>query len=324
MKTANEFSPFPALMKDFSRIILPLIVCSLFLWQGPCYAQQLPHFSQYMQNDFVINPAVAGSYDYSPILLTFRSQWTGFNDAPMTQTVSAHTSLLETMGVGGFLFNDKTGPISRMGLQLAYAYHLRVGSRSWLSFGVGGMMYQHSIDKSLITLDEPDDAAMLGDKNRKFMADAVFGMKYIFEGFYFGFSAPQLVQSELKINDSNLNKLVRHYFVNTGYNIKISDNFGLEPSVLFKAISSAPMQLDANLKFIYKDMVWLGTSFRNSDAAIVMVGLKKNNFQFGYSYDATLSEIKKYSSGSHEIVLGLLVTDVGKTLKKMGNSRAKY
>jgi type IX secretion system PorP/SprF family membrane protein len=234
------------------------------------------------------------------------------------------SSILQNMGVGGFLFNDKTGPINRMGLQLAYAYHLRTGAKSYLSFGVGGMMYQHVLDKSLITLDELDDNAMLGDKTRKFMADAVFGMKYTFEGFYFGFSAPQLIQSELKINDNNLNKLVRHYFVNTGYKININEDFGIEPSILFKAISAAPIQLDGNLKFIYKDMLWLGTSFRNGDAAVVMLGVKKSGFQFGYSYDATLSEIKKYSSGTHEIVLGLLITDMEKTLKKINNSKAKY
>lgn len=288
------------------------------------FSQQLPHFSQYMQNDFVLNPAVAGSYEYSPVLLAFRSQWAGFNDAPTTQTVSAHTALLQNMGIGGFLFNDKTGPISRMGLQLAYAYHLRTGAKSYLSFGVGGMMYQHILDKSIITLDEPDDNAMLGDKTRQFMADAVFGLKYTYDGFYFGFSSPQLLQSELKINNSDLNKLVRHYFVNTGYKINVNEDIGIEPSILFKAISSAPIQLDANLKFIYKDMLWLGTSYRNGDAAVIMLGVKKNSFQFGYSYDATLSEIKKYSSGTHEIVMGIIITDMEKALKKMSNSRAKY
>lgn len=309
-----------------AKIFLSAIILAIFsftnLKEG--WAQQLPHFSQYMQNDFVLNPAVAGSYDYSPILLTFRSQWTGFNDAPTTQTVSAHTALFQNMGVGGFLFNDKTGPISRMGLQLAYAYHLRAGAKSYLSFGVGGMMYQHILNKSLITLDEPDDNAMLGDKTRKFMADAVFGMKYTYEGFYFGFSAPQLVQSELKINDSKQNKLVRHYFVNTGYKININEDFAIEPSVLFKAIATAPMQLDGNLRFIYKDMLWLGTSYRNGDASVIMLGVKKNSFQFGYSYDATLSEIKKYSSGTHEIVMGMLITDMEKSLKRMSNSKAKY
>lgn len=306
---------------SYSTLVTTIIILFSI---GLLQAQQLPHFSQYMQNDFVLNPAVAGSYDYSPVLLTFRSQWTGFNDAPVTQTVSAHTSLLKNMGLGGFLFNDKTGPISRMGLQLAYAYHVRAGAKSYLSFGVGAMMYQHVLDKSLITLDEPDDNAMLGDKTRKLMADAVFGIKYTYEGFYFGFSAPQLIQSELKLSNSNLNKLVRHYFVNTGYKININDDVALEPSILFKAISAAPMQLDGNLKVIYKDMLWLGSSFRNGDAAVIMVGLRKNSFQFGYSYDATLSEIKKYSSGTHEIVLGLVITSTDQMLRKMNSSKAKY
>ena len=311
-------------MKTKKILMMGVMLLTCFALYLPSFSQQLPHFSQYMQNDFVLNPAVAGSYDYSPVLLTFRSQWTGFNDAPTTQTVSAHTSIFENMGVGGFLFNDKTGPISRMGLQLAYAYHLRVGAKSYLSFGVGAMMYQHVLDKSLIILDEADDNAMLGDKTRKFMADAVFGMKYTYEGFYFGFSAPQLIQSEIKINSDWMNKLVRHYFVNTGYKININDDLGIEPSVLFKAVAAAPMQLDANLKFMYKDMIWLGTSYRNGDAAVIMLGVKKGGFLFGYSYDATLSEIKKYSSGSHEIVMGLAITDMEKMLKKNSGSKAKY
>lgn len=311
-------------MKTKTDLFKSTVAVALLCISQNIFSQQLPHFSQYMQNDFVLNPAVAGSYDYSPILLTFRSQWTGFNDAPTTQTVSAHTGLNKTMGVGGFLFNDKTGPISRMGLQLAYAYHLRTGPKSHLSFGIGAIMYQHVLDKSLITLDEQDDNALLGDKTRKFLADAVFGVKYQFEGFYLGFSSPQLIQSELKINTSKENKLVRHFFVNSGYKINVTEDFVIEPSVLFKAITTAPMQIDGNLKFIYQDMIWIGTSYRDADAAVIMVGIKRGSFQFGYSYDATLSEIKKYSSGSHEIVMGMLIADLEKSLKKMNNSKAKY
>ena len=57
------------------------------------FAQQLPQFSQYMYNMISINPAYAGSREVMVVNLLNRNQWIGVEGAPITQTLSAHSSL---------------------------------------------------------------------------------------------------------------------------------------------------------------------------------------------------------------------------------------
>ncbi|MFH1320190.1 MAG: type IX secretion system membrane protein PorP/SprF [Bacteroidota bacterium] len=289
-------------------LLIPIIIVTLCSTFSYTYAQQLPHHSQYMFNDYFINPAVAGSKDYNPAMLTFRNQWIGIDDAPITQTLSVHGSWSEKVGIGGIIINDRTGPVHQTGLQLSYAYHLSVSNEAKLSLGLAGMFYQHVIDKAEITLDEPNDNAILGGVEKKYIPEASFGAYFYSKKYYVGFSVPQLFQHKVdydKDDDLNFNKLVRHYFLTAGYYLKINEDLHAEPSFLFKVVAHTPIQFDINAKVIYKETVWLGTSYRNKESIVIMLGAKKNNFSLGYSYDITLTNIKKYSSGSHELFIGM-------------------
>src|SRR5690554_2796669 len=84
-------------------------------------AQQLPQYSQYILNDYVINPATAGVDDFYEAKTNFRSQWVGITEAPRTYILSVNGPLEhEKMGVGGYLFVDRTGPTQRTGFDLSY------------------------------------------------------------------------------------------------------------------------------------------------------------------------------------------------------------
>jgi len=289
----------------------------LFISATPCvYGQQLAYHSQYMFDGYLLNPAHAGSKDHIPVMLSFRNQWTGFTDAPRTMTLSAHGKLKENMGIGGGLFNDQTGPTSRSGGMLSYAFHINM-DKSKLAFGVSAMFFQYKLDKSKLTTDQPDDLAIQGEVEKQIVPEASFGILYYGERFYLGVSVPQLIEMKANVGKTNnLNKMTRHYFVTGGYKFKINNDFEIEPSVLMKATAAAPVQLDFNSKFHYKKFIWLGASYRSAESVIIMLGVSKNNFSFGYSYDATLTNIKKYSTGSHEIFIGYNfgVKQVGKAM----------
>ena len=286
------------------RIIYILLVG---LITNTAAGQQLPHLSQYMFNDFFMNPAVAGTKNYSPLMLTIRNQWTGLNDAPTTQTLSFHSPIFKDMGLGGIIVNDKTGPVSQTGIQLSYAYHLSLKQNSYLSFGLSGLLYQHVFDKDLIILDDPNDQAMQGGgKEKSIVPEASFGVHLYGKKYYVGFSAPQLFQSKVKCDrgsEQQINRLVRHYFVMGGYKFNLNEKFQIEPSLLFKAIVNAPVQVDINAKFIYMEMVWAGLSYRSQESIVAMLGFEYKKFSLGYSYDYTLTTIRKYSTGSHELFL---------------------
>lgn len=283
------------------------------------FSQQLPHYSQYMFNPFLINPAIAGTTEDMQAQIGFRSQWAGFTDAPQTGVASFHTSLLDNMGAGGILFRDKTGPITRTGAELVYSYRLNINEQVKLSFGLEGMIYQHVLDNDALTLDQPSDQAVLGGQVKDVLYDADAGIYLYSAHFFTGISVPQVIQSKIDMSElnSDLNRLARHYFFHIGYDFNISEEFALQPSVLFKAIVQAPAQVDINAKLIYKEFVWLGLSYRHRESTVVMLGIQKGRFLTGYSYDITLSNIRRYSSGSHEIMVGM---NIGKGIKESKSS----
>lgn len=276
-------------------------------------AQQLPLYSQYMMNAFLLNPAIAGSVDYFPIRLTARQQWVGINDAPSTQALSAHYLFeYQKLGVGGYIFNDNFGPMSRIGIQACASYHLPLtGISSKLGIGFALKGFQFKFDESKLKAIDDADPALSYSTITKFVPDADFGV-YLYNNKYFvGISATQLVQLNIDFGDSSIDKnaIIRHYYAMGGYKFTLNDDFDVEPSLLFKGTMQTPWQIDFNVKAYYKRMYWLGVSYRSSKDIVAMLGVKIKKYYLGYAFDYTLSNIKRYTSGSHEILLGINITE---------------
>ena len=286
--------------------ILKLIVFVFIAKAG--FSQQIPLTSQYMFNDYLLNPAVAGSKDYLSASLSVRSQWTGLEGAPRTQFFSMHSKLGEKMGVGGFVFNDETGPVSERGIQLSYAYHLSLSDKSKLSFSVAGMLFFHDINRAYLRAEEANDNTLSTMLVKAVSPDINFGMMYYNEKLKIGLSSPQLLQNNIyggQENGTNLNQLSRHYYLFGEYEINVSDKFDVVPSTLLKYVQGAPMQFDFNVRGVLNKKYWLGVSYRYNNAIAGLIGFNYKKLSFGYAYDYAMTDLNDYSSGGHEIFLSL-------------------
>jgi len=290
------------MMKKIYLILVVIISVNI------AQSQQLPLYSQYFMNKFLVNPAITGNVDYVPIRLTARQQWVGMDNAPSTQAISAHTLLgNKKMGVGGYIFADRIGPETKIGVQASYSYIIPLNSiDSKLSFGIAARAFQYKMDYTILSPIQENDPTLNSTIETTFVPDADFGVYLQNEKYYVGLSANQLIQLPIEIAEQSIDKnsMVRHYFLMGGYLFTISNEFKLEPSVMFKATERTPAQADINIRGIYKDNYWVGLSYRSSNDIIAMIGLKIDKFIFGYAFDYTTSDIKTYSSGSHEIMLG--------------------
>lgn len=294
--------------------IIVIFICILLLAPAGLQSQQLPHFTQFMFNDYVLNPAVAGTKDYYQVRSNSRFQWAGIVDAPQTISLSLNgPHSTRPMGFGGYLYNDVTGPTSRTGLYGTYAYNIAIKGEVRLSMGLSFGIMQNKIDGTEITLHDPNDLAMQGGVTSTVVPDASVGFYFYASSWYAGFSAFQLFSNNLKVYDekNGLNKLKSHFYLLGGYQYDINDQFSIEPSVIIKAMSPVPIQIDLNAKVTYQEMVWLGLSYRSKDAASVLVGyIHDKRYYFGYSYDFSTSDIRNYNSGSHEIMIGIRFTSL--------------
>jgi len=268
-------------------------------------AQQLTFNSQYMLNQYLINPAAAGTQDYMQISAGFRQQWAGFKGAPSTQTISANTKLKDNMGVGGILYNDVTGPLRNIGFQGSYAYHMQINDDSKLALGLSMSLTQHILDASQFVLHHEVDNTLNGASQKSFNPDATFGAYYYSDNYFVGLSVPQLLQGKYKFGNllDDFNRQVRHYYLSGGYTFEAGENFEIQPSLLLKYAANSPLQFDINSRVFYKKNLWAGLSYRSNESAVAMFGMKRDQFIIGYSYDYILSNIRNYSAGTHELYL---------------------
>lgn len=287
------------------RIIIVLVV---LISASTLFAQQQPLYSQYMFNRFLLNPAITGNVDYIPIRLTARQQWVGITGAPSTQAISAHTLLgNKNMGVGGYIYADRFGPETKIGIQASYAYIVPLNAwNSKLSFGLAVKAFQYQLDYTAMDAIDDGDNALSGESKPVFVPDADFGVYLEGERYFAGISAAQLIELPIKMEGEEVekNSMIRHYYLLGGYKFQVGEQFELEPSILAKGTERTPFNLDVNVRGIYLENYWAGVSYRTSGEIIGMVGIKYNGFIFGYAFDYSTSEIKNFQSGSHEIMIG--------------------
>ena len=293
-------------------------------------AQQMPLYSQYVMNKYMLNPAVTGHDGYTSFNLTARQQWLGIKGAPATRSFSGQTRLLRRshvvksrsvnnrslkpstngrVGLGAFIFNDRNGAVDRTGFQASYAYHIFV-KETQFSFGLSAGVFQFRIDQEDLIFGEEDPfAANL--KKVTYVPDANLGFYVSNPLYYAGISVNQLFQSYLKIGNRQFEefKMIRHYYLLGGYRFELNNNYTLEPSMLFKGTENKSFQLDIGARILYNNDYWGGLVYRTSGTLIMLAGVRINQLYIGYSFDYMLSAIQKHTYGSHEIILALKLGD---------------
>lgn len=292
--------------------------------------QQVPQFTQYMFNDFVTNPAVAGTKEYYQARSNNRYQWVGIVDAPRTYMLSLFgPDKKYDMGYGGYAFNDVTGPTSRTGIYGSYSYNFRVHEDIRVAFGLSAGVLQFKVDGSKVILHDLSEDPSFGKAMYvEYVPDATFGGYVYAKNYYGGFGISQLFGNKIKFKELialDKNALKRHVFLNGGYFYEINPDFAVEPSLMIKAVAPVPIHFDISARLIYKEIGWFGLSFRSgykegtTDAVSVILGYNhENQLLFGYSYDITFSNIRRYSSGTHELMIGFRFNKI-----KQSVSRAK-
>ena len=279
------------------------------------YSQQLPQITQHMINNYAINPAVAGMYDYYQVKTTIRNQWVGITDAPRTTVLSIYGKKSEHVGLGGLVFNDQTGPTSRIGGAASYTYSFPMTQSVKMSFALSGGFTQFKITRNGLNPQVKEDILMKGSDLVRSTPDATFGFNVYGDKWYFGAAIPQLLSMNLNLIDDDFKEdynmkseaeLVRHIYVLGAYKHSFNPFWSIEPSLLLKGVKAAPLQADFGVKTTYDDRLWFGMDYRNNGEMAVLLGYSiKERYIIGYSYDIPSSDMSIISSGSHEFMLGI-------------------
>ncbi|MRR19667.1 type IX secretion system membrane protein PorP/SprF [bacterium] len=306
-----------------------LTVVGLLAVMPALSGQQFPMYSQYVMNGFLLNPSYAGSDYYTTFGLTVREQWLNVPDAPSTYAASFQTRILNDsyitkstavrkkidrptrggrVGVGGYLYSDHNGIMHRTGFQMAYAYHLPIEDEQQLSFGLSLSAYQYFVDiNGAVMPDDVNDEFLNNYDQVVYIPDANFGVSYMTRRYYAGFSMTNLFRGSLMLGNGGENNPseLGHFFLTGGMRFYTGADWIIEPSVMLKSSDMVfkSVQVDVTGRVYYMEDYWLGLSYRSEDAVILMAGLKVDRFYVGYAFDFTLSEIRSYTYGTHELTV---------------------
>ncbi len=310
------------------------------------FAQQKPQYTQYIFNQYLLNPALSGIENYVDFKAGYRKQWSGIQDAPQTSFVSANWALGDNQlwsnaltsfpeqtgspmdrnymqnymsspshhGVGVTAVLDKTGPLSRLDANLTYAYHLQLSSSFNLSAGIAAGLSSISLDVNALSYESGNDPAVANAYVNQLKPDLSVGVWLYGARMFAGLSVQQILPQKLNFVSNNIyntGKEVPHFFATAGYKFFLDEDIAAIPSIMVKSVQPSPVSVDLNMKVAFKDRVWLGGSYRRNDSFSAMAGFNiGKTLNLTYSYDFTTSDLNQVSNGSHEIVLGLLLNNI--------------
>jgi type IX secretion system PorP/SprF family membrane protein len=304
-------------------------------------AQQLPLLSQYTYNKFLLNPARAGSDGYTSINLTAREQWVGYNGAPRTYTLSWQTRLLKRghklnqnifnrtvyrpktqgkVGLGGYIFSDRSGLVYRTGIQTTYSYHTWLKDYTQLSFGLGLTGYHYIITAKSSDFEEGNEPWLNNNLRRGVLIpDVDFGVYILNPHYDFGFSAQQLLGiGKIRLGDNAYKSCMtdRHYYLTGSYSVGAGVKTFLEPSFLLKISEQIRPQATFGFTYNYDEAIWLTAGYRTPGWLTASFRMKYENshaelmtMYFGYGYDHSLTKIQGATYGTHELIIAVRFGD---------------
>jgi type IX secretion system PorP/SprF family membrane protein len=290
-------------MKKFIKfnIIALVLLCS-----SAAFSQQLPQFTQYMFNTISINPAYAGSRETLSLVGLHRSQWIGLDGGPTTQTFSIHSPLRnEKVGLGLSFIHDELGFENFSYIYGDFSYTIQVSEKTKLAFGLKGGFTSYSVDQELRDA-YPTDPAIRGIEDR-WSPNIGAGAFLHTNRWYVGLSAPRILNTDYN-GTEDYEALERiSYYLTGGVVVDVSENTKFKPSFMVKATNGAPLSYDITGNFLFYDKLWLGAAYRFDESAGALGGIVdfqvSKEFRIGYAYEHPISDIRPYSSGTHEILL---------------------
>jgi type IX secretion system PorP/SprF family membrane protein len=317
-----------------------LLGCALvsFWAQG----QQTMQYSQYLQNAFLLNPALAGTETYRDIKGSFARQWVGLDGGPTGSFFSYQAPILPKsedqpsapvtlpfpgrlpqasleakadsaglrfhQGYGFIMQTESDGTLRTTAGSLAYSMHIPINKKYFLSWGGSLGLKQRSLDTRDLRLLDPYDLVYNGRSTSVLVPDASLGLSFYNRSFFLSTSATQVLAPRYSFDWLQPNppgQLVPHVYVMGGYRFRLSPSWHLLPSVLVRYVDPAPASIDYSVQVFFRDLFRAGLTYRNKESVVVLLGLVVNHtITIGYSYDATLSGLRRYSSGTHGVVLG--------------------
>lgn len=306
----QKTNKLPLITYTMKKQFIALVLFTMFA--SNIQAQQDPHYTQYMYNMNVMNPAYAGSKESLSLGLLYRQQWVNVQGAPKTGTFSMHSPVGKSVGMGISAISDKIGPVEESNIYGDFSYTLNLGGEHRLAMGLKAGVTFHKV--GLFSeigngyVPQPNDVAFRENSSNSYL-NIGSGLFYYTQKYYFAASVPNMLEAKhLDLNEDGqsyeFGSETQHYFVTAGYVFDLSSNTKLKPSFMMKSSFGEPVSLDLSANALFFEKFEIGATYRLEDSFGAMVNFAISpSIRVGYAYDRIISDLKVTTLSSHEIML---------------------
>lgn len=309
------------------KAILPILALLLLMQLRPLLlsAQSDQHYTMFLYNKLLYNPAYAGSRDIASANADYRNQWSGISGAPKTFNATIdgpagnYMRPFRSVAVGGSIASEKIGVENNTNVMAYYAYRIQL-KNTVLSFGLRGGIKMYSANYSELNNVQQNDLSLVHDVKNAMLPNLGTGVYWYSNDFYAGLSVPNLLQNYYDKSQSSSAKAkeVRGYYACGGYAIPVNEDIKIQPQALMRYAGnskySLPFNCDLNVSGIFYDRLLAGITYRTDKSFEFILHVQATrNINIGYAYDYLVSELSGYDHGTHELVIGFdLIRDNSK------------
>ena len=270
-------------------------------------AQLNPLGSQYYNNQYLINPAFAGTGQGLKLNAAYRKLWSGIPGSPLTQNITADYGFGK-VGIGLNVNNESAGLLKQTRAVASYAYHLPLDSgRNHLSFGLSLGMMSQRVEESDIN-GNPNDITVGEYNGQRTYLDGDFGAAFVSGGLTIQAAIPNL-KSFFRKDVVKLADMVT-FFSAVSYSFQLKGGMELEPKVAYRGVRGFDNMVDlgAQLSLSERRFLLMGV-YHSNQSATFGLGLDiKRRYLVSGLYTTQTSQLSGYTNGSFELNLRVNLT----------------
>jgi type IX secretion system PorP/SprF family membrane protein len=270
---------------------ISLLVIGVLSTITTAMAQLTPMKSQFFQNPYLINPAMAAKDGTANVFINYSTMWNEIAGSPVTIGFSVSAPITSKVAVGFNHISDKAGLLKRTQSAGSFGYKIFFNNEQSIRFGISLCWSQNKLDNSLATPNGADDPALIAyNDNRQKQWDGNFGMAYISKKFEAQFSYLNL---NYKRSKSLSTVDYSTYYSSISYKFNLDDNFSLKPLIAYRGVQGLDNQWDIAAEWgVFSKDFNLYTMYHSN---------KSFSGGFGYDYVGKLNLSALYNSEPGDI-----------------------
>ena len=216
--------------------------------------------------------------------------------------------------------------MSNIEIQGSYAYYINM-KNARLSLGIRGGMISQKVDFDLFRATDSSDKLLdKSGQESQTRPDVSAGALYRKEKYFFGLGVSHLNQATYDFGLTQENQLKRHYYLTGSYFYDLNFDVRIQLVGLVKS-DGTKTSFDVGGLAYFKNIMWGGLSFRQSDALSLILGyslLKDKALKIGYALDYVINDQQAKQATSHEFMLSYSLTAENSRKKVIRTPRFRY